>query len=186
MRLPTPTPSSLSPTQGSGSLRKIPFPNKLPPFQSRSRTFSRFRFPRLKLFLLLLFFKRHSILLSNANIWESGNLLRSDRNKLQRSSIQRNKPERESSATEKKIGIKFRLRTEKNPKNFFHLSGILFFESPTTVTDFLLFIFLSPESCEAFKIDLNRTFSVTISGLCRSNTGTSEAKSHLVHSSSHS
>ena len=112
-------PSSLSPIQGSGSLRKNPFPNKLPPFQSRSRTFSRFRFPRLKLFLLLLlFFKRHSILLSNANIWESGNLLRSDRNKLQRSSIQRNKPERESSATGKKIGIKFRLRTEKKRKTF--------------------------------------------------------------------
>ena len=75
---------------------------------------------------------------------------------------------------------------KKKPKNFFHLSGILFFESPTTVTDFLLFIFLSPESCEAFKIDLNRTFSVTISGLCRSNTGTSEAKSQLVKLGAHS
>lgn len=148
MRLPTPTPSSLSPTQGSGSLRKIPFPNKLPPFQSRSRTFSRFRFPRLKLFLLL-FFKRHSILLSNANIWESGNLLRSDRNKLQRSSIQRNKPERESSATGKKDRYQIPAENRKKTEKLFPLKR----DSLFRVTD----------DCHRFS-----SFYLSFSGILRS------------------
>ena len=148
MWLPKLTPSSQSPTQGSGSLRKKPFPNKLPPFQSRSRTFSRFRFPRLKLFLLL-FFKRHSILLSNANIWESGNLLRSDRNKLQRTSIQRNKPERESSATGKKDRYQIPAENRKKPEKLFPLKR----DSLFRVTD----------DCHRFS-----SFYLSFSGILRS------------------
>ena len=150
MRLPTPTPSSLSPIQGSGSLRKKPFPNKLPPFQSRSRTFSRFRFPRLKLFLLLLLFLSDIQSYFQMQISESLGIC-SDQigtNSSARPYKEINRSEK-ARQREKKIGIKFRLRTEKKPEKLFPLKR----DSLFRVTD----------DCHRFS-----SFYLSFSGILRS------------------
>ena len=154
---------------GSGSSWK-PILNKFPPFRSWSRTFSRFRFPRLKTFFSFLYFLsdiqsyfQMQITLSLGICSDQTNS--NDQNDSPYKEISRS----EKAESEKKDRYQIPTRDPKKKKNFFHLSDIFLSlhrrqrrrrrrrrrksptPTPATVTDFFSVSRRNLGSCEAFK-----------------------------------